>query len=223
MSTRGLVAFGIVACLGGCSSDKADHTGDTAAATTGTSTTGDTASTSDASTTGSGGTTGTGGAASTTMGGTAGTGMTDTSVPPSDSMEDIYAFLESGGYEQEGWLSALDTPREPEAGSTSPHGMVRVYLSPAVVEFKQMEPDAGVSPAVPGAMAVKEFYDDPQGSPLGFAVLYYFGGSWTYYCYGPAGRCAGGTSESTSDTALYGDVSDCRFCHGGNVYTSLPQ
>lgn len=100
--------------------------------------------------------------------------------------------------------------------------MVRVYLSPAVVEFKTMEPDAGVSPAVPGAMAVKEFYDDPSGSPLGYAVLFYSGDAWTYYCYGPANRCASGSSDSTSDAPLYGDVSDCRFCHGGNVYTALP-
>jgi hypothetical protein len=40
------------------------------------------------------------------------------------------------------------------------HGLVRVYFSPAMVEYRNANPDISEPPAAPGNMAVKEMYDD---------------------------------------------------------------
>jgi hypothetical protein len=105
---------------------------------------------------------------------------------------------------------------------------VRVYLSPALVTFIQENPDALMDledPAVPGAMAVKEFYD--ADTVVGKAAIFYPQTDVVYYCYGPEGRCASGTALTTPETALWGDdgaapVSTCNVCHSGLVYTGLP-
>jgi hypothetical protein len=99
---------------------------------------------------------------------------------------------------------------------------VQVYLSRAIADFRVGEPDLGVPPAVPGAMAVKEFYDDAS-SVVGYGVMIHLQDTWVYYCYGAAGRCASGSAESTSADPMYGDITDCRFCHGGNVFTPPPE
>ncbi len=215
MLTRGLIFIGLVASLNACSSDESGG-GTTSSTSAGSPTSSDGTTTSGAGGGTSGATTSSG------AGGTAGTGAGDPSLPADDSAAAITAFLESRGFEQEGWVTVHPAPEEPMGLSSSPHGLVQVYLSGAVVDFKTQEPDAAVSPAVPGAMAVKEFYDDQQ-SVVGYAAMVHLQDTWVYYCYGASGRCASGSSETTSDAPMYGDVSDCRFCHGGNVFTALPE
>jgi hypothetical protein len=76
-------------------------------------------------------------------------------------------------------------------------------------------------------MAVKELYDEAQ-TVIGHAVMYYQQeGSLVYYCYGPAAACSGTEADTTIDAPAWGvatdqAVSQCRACHGGNVFTELP-
>ncbi len=109
----------------------------------------------------------------------------------------------------------------------SPHGSVRVYMSPALVAFRTDNPDPLVKPAAPGVMAVKEFFDE-QGAVVGHGVIYYPDNELYYYCYGPADRCATGSQASTMDTAQWGGANDaavstCHGCHFENIYTELPE
>ena len=93
--------------------------------------------------------------------------------------------------------------------------------------FRAQQPDVNVKPAMPGVMAVKEFYDDAN-NVVGSSVIYYPDGTLAYYyCYGPAERCYGGSPETTMDAPIWGDenaseVSNCRICHGGKIFTELP-
>jgi len=144
-------------------------------------------------------------------------------VPPDGSAASITAFLDAESYKDAAWLSVHDAPSAAQPGS--PHGEVKVYLSPELVAFRQANDDLLDAPAVPGSMAVKELYD--AGTVVGKAVIFYPGADVVYYCYGPAGRCASGSLETTSATALWGEeratpVSQCNVCHGGNVFTELP-
>jgi len=215
----------------GCSDDASEDPGDTSTmntgamttatvntATTGASTTG--ASTTGASTTGAS-TTG----ASTTSSATSTTGGSGGSVPADGSAAAITAFLEAEGYKAEGWVSVHDAPVPPSVGT--PHGTVRVYMSPALVAFRQSNPDLLEEPAVPGAMAVKEMYDDAGATLVGKAVTFYPANDVVYYCYGPESRCASGRPATTIDAPEYGDedgdsVGQCDVCHSGLVFTELP-
>lgn len=152
------------------------------------------------------------------------TGGPDNSVPADGSQAAITAFLQAEGYKGDGWVSVHDAPVPPTQGT--PHGNVRVYMSPALVAFRQVEPDPLEEPAVPGAMAVKEMYDDASAL-VGIAVIFYPDTEVIYYCYGPEGRCASGRPATTIDAPEYGDarassVGSCNICHSGNVYTELP-
>ena len=122
------------------------------------------------------------------------------------------------------WTSVHDAPFTPTP--TAFHGTVRVYLNQTVMDFRAANPDPLVAPAVPGAMAVKELYDD-GGNLVGHAVIYYEADMPVYYCYGPAGRCYGTSADTTMDAPDWGvgdatAVSQCSICHGGNIYTETP-
>lgn len=146
-------------------------------------------------------------------------------VPADGSAAAITAFLEAEGYKEQGWVSVHDAPVPPSQGT--PHGTVRVYMSPALVAFRAGNPDLLEEPAVPGAMAVKEMYDDAGATLVGKAVTFYPENDVVYFCYGPEGRCASGRPATTIDAPDYGDedgdsVSQCDVCHSGLVFTELP-
>lgn len=208
----------------GCSDDSGDGSGDTntvGTPTTGTPTTGTmntaTMTTATASST-------TGSTDTVTATATSTTGGGDSSVPADGSAEAISAFLEAEGYKEAGWVSVHDAPVPPSIGT--PHGTVRVYMSPALVAFRQSNPDVLEEPAVPGAMAVKEMFDDAE-TLVGKAVIFYPESDVIYYCYGPDGRCSSGRPATTIDAPQYGDASasavgQCNVCHSGLVFTELP-
>ena len=220
----------------GCSDDSGDDPNTTGTMGTGTMTTAATSTVTTGTATGTGttgtattgtATTGTANVTSTvtaTNTATSTTGGSDGSVPADGSQAAITAFLEAEGYKGEGWVSVHDAPVPPTQGT--PHGNVRVYMSPALVTFRQGNPDLLEEPAVPGAMAVKEMYDDAS-TLVGKAVTFYPANEVVYYCYGPDGRCASGRPATTIDAPEYGDedgdsVDQCDVCHSGNVYTELP-
>lgn len=189
----------------------------------GSSTTGTSATTTGTSTT----STGTTGSTTNGAGGTGGGGTPTGPLPADESAASITAFLQSSGYTDASWLSIHQAPTPSEEGSVSPHGTVRVYMSPALVAARQANPNLNEAPTDQGVMAVKEMYDDAQAL-VGHAVLYYpQQGSVFYYCYGPAGRCSSESGEATMAAPEWGApsasaVSSCRFCHGGNIFTELP-
>lgn len=206
----------------GCSDDTSSET-DTATSATMNTATVNTATMNTATTSSTTGTANTATATATSTA-TSTTGG-DNSVPPDGSAEAITAFLEAEGYKEGGWLSVHDAPVPPSVGT--PHGMVRVYMSPALVAFRQSNPDLLEEPAVPGAMAVKEMYDDAGATLVGKAVTFYPASDVVYFCYGPEGRCASGRPATTIDAPEYGDedgdsVGQCDVCHSGLVFTELP-
>lgn len=145
-------------------------------------------------------------------------------MPMDGSAESISVFLEAEGYKDAGWVSVHDAPAEATVGS--PHGRVRIYLSPALAAFRETNPDVLEEPAVPGAMAVKEFYDDASAI-VGKAAIFYPATDVVYYCYGAEGRCTSGRPATTIDAPDWGDedaapVSLCDGCHSGLVFTELP-
>lgn len=202
----------------GCSDDSGDDSGANNT-TNGATTNGATTSSGTTNTT-SGTTATTSATMSTTATSTTG-GVSN--VPADGSAESITAFLESEGYKDTGWVSVHDAPVPESPGS--PHGDVRVYLSPALAEFKTANPDPLDEPSVPGAMAVKELYDGT--TVVGKAAIFYPASDVVYYCYGPAGRCATGHDATTIDAPEWGDgsasaVGQCDTCHAGLVFTELP-
>lgn len=217
-----LVAALFLGLASGCSDDSGgseDNTasnGSTSGGTTNTATTNPTTSNTTASNTAASNTTAVTSTASSTTGGAS-------NVPPDGSAASITAFLEAEGYKEEGWVSVHDAPVPETPGS--PHGEVRVYLSPALAAFKQTNPDPLEEPNVPGAMAVKELYE--ASAVVGKAVIFYPASDVTYFCYGPAGRCATGHDATTIDAPEWGDgsasaVNQCDTCHAGLVFTELP-
>lgn len=156
------------------------------------------------------------------------TGMEGTggeeSRPADASADAIEQFLNDQGYREDGWAAETDAPRE-AADQVSPHGRVRVWIN----DVLDMSQDAGNqgSEHVPWSMTVKELYDDGD-QIVGHAVMFNaIEGNdpvWTYYCWGPEGRCGTGEPAYTMEEPSYGqgfDVS-CGSCHAGNVFTQLP-
>ena len=159
---------------------------------------------------------------------TTGGGGGDIDLPADSSAAAITAFLEAEGYKGEGWTSVTEAPVPPTIGT--PHGNVRVYLSQAVLDFREANQDEdnvlAVAPAVPGAMAVKEMFDEGT-TIVGKAVIFYPANDVFYYCYGPEERCASGHPATTIDAPEWGNedeavVNQCKSCHSGNVYTAYP-
>ncbi|HEX9619775.1 MAG TPA: hypothetical protein VF989_06555 [Polyangiaceae bacterium] len=216
MKTPGnCLAFASAVCFGfallGCGSDSGDGT-TTSGAGGSASGAGGTGGTTTGGATGSGGSTG----GATGSGGSTGGGT----MMPSDNMAaSITAFLMSEGYKTTGWTPDATTPRGP-VNASSPHGDVIVYMNDVA------SAGAPLMPAV-GAMAVKELYE--AGMLVGIAVMWKtedstMSSAWTYYCYGPEGRCYTDSADFTASAPAYaqgmnGDTS-CVFCHGGQFFSA---
>jgi hypothetical protein len=118
-----------------------------------------------------------------------------------------------------GWTAETTEPRE-ASSVVSPHGDVRVYLNDEAVTAQT---GAGEYPL--NAMAVKELYDGT--TVVGYAVMLKSTegpgtNTWTYWCYGPAGRCSTGSEEATVEAPIYGTPdSNCGACHGGTIFTMI--
>lgn len=151
--------------------------------------------------------------------GTGGTSATD--FPTDSSQTGIEAFVSAESYETSTWTSETSAPRD-ATSVTSPHGRVRVWLN-AVLQASHAagEGSVGGTPLDQNSMSVKELYDDADAI-VGHAVILRTGttsaeSDTTYYCVGPAARCAG-------TSPLYGPgAADCAGCHGGLVFTGIPQ
>jgi hypothetical protein len=164
------------------------------------------------------------GSDSDSSGGTGGAGSggaSATDYPTDSSQAGIEAFLAAGSYTTSTWTSETSAPRE-ATSITSPHGRVRVWLN-AVLEASHAagEGSVGGTPLDQNSMSVKELYDDADAI-VGHAVILRTGttsaeSDTTYYCVGPAARCA-----ETSPVYGAGAV-DCAGCHGGLVFTGIPQ
>jgi hypothetical protein len=172
-------------------------------------------------------TTGTGGGAdesSTQATASEGTAATDgmLSRPEDGSLEAIGAFLGEEGYLGDGWASETAEPR-PTVNTVSPHQQVRVFMNDILIESIAAE-NMGADHA-PWSMAVKEFYDEDVlvGQAAMFNAVEDGEAVWTYYCWGPAGRCSTEEPEHAQGEPLYGQGLEvpCGSCHGGNVYTRI--
>jgi len=150
----------------------------------------------------------------------------DVPVVIDDSEEAFAALLSSEAYREPPWVAQTDEPR-PASHSTSPHGDVRVFANEVLIrsiasgmgvtEDENGELIAATTGHEPGAMAVKEFYQD--GAVVGRAALLKVEGApsnMTYYCDGPAELCG---VEGASPIYGTGLSVGCGFCHGGLVYT----
>jgi hypothetical protein len=165
---------------------------------------------------------------------TAPAGMPSGAVPASASRMDIEAFIMAGGYKQAPWISETPAPRA-RGAETSPHDRVRVFMNPELVTslragrdgFKDPMTQLNHPPHDSGSMAVKELYDEADMLVGVAAMLKTEPGiimnSWTYYCYGPEGRCLTNMT-ATREAPAYGKGFGvaCGFCHGGLVYTKVP-
>ncbi|MCY1068675.1 hypothetical protein OV090_28305 [Nannocystis sp. RBIL2] len=193
-----VLALLVPAC--GSDGDPGDDgsTGDDTTSTAATASTTEAASTADApttsSTTGDGGTTS--GASTTSPASTTGD---DDALPPTDSAEQLEAWLAAGVYES--W------PAESQLhASAGPHGgNVRTFVNPALAESLAA---SGTHPQ--GAASVKELYGDGTDEIVGYAVMVKLapdsagGDGWYWY--------------ERLDTTVYADdigVNLCTGCHGG--------
>ncbi len=174
---------------------------------------------------GSGGSTsaGKGGGGGTSSGGGGGA-ATDPTVPSSTTDVAVWdAFMTAKSYSS--WTS--DPAPRAASGVSSPHGQVRVFFNPTLIS--SIAAGNGASTTAPphtvNSMAVKELYDD-AGTQVGTAASLKVdaasgGGSWVYYCKGPANRCYGNSPDLTTPLFGKGD-SNCSFCHGGFVLATPP-
>ena len=88
-------------------------------------------------------------------------------LPASASQADIVAFLAAGEYKKAPWIAETEAAR-PQAGATSPHDSVRVWLNPELVASLQGGRDGFRNtmtmvtnpPHDRWSMAVKELYDE---------------------------------------------------------------
>lgn len=170
-----------------------------------------------------------GGASSSSGGAAAGNGSG--AAPASSSQADIAAFLESGGYKKDPWISDVATPRPGATGTQHGDG-IRVWQNPTLVASTRSGQDGQQGrpkPAV-GSMAVKEMYD-ANNQLVGLAAALRTldtttWDSWTYFCYAPGGRCTGGGDVDKS-APLYGTgnsnrTQPCIICHDGGIFTKIP-
>jgi hypothetical protein len=156
-------------------------------------------------------------------------------MPASASQMDIEAFLAADGYKAAPWISETPGPRAKGSG-TSPHDRVRVWMNPELVTslkagrdgFKDPMTMLNHPPHDMNSMAVKELYaEDDTLVGLAAMIKTEVGGSlnsWTYFCYGPEGRCLTG-QKTPKETPAFGKGFGvaCGFCHGGLIYTKPPQ
>jgi hypothetical protein len=145
-----------------------------------------------------------------------------------DASEEMFvAMFETESYREPPWVAETEEPRA-ASHSVSPHGDVRVYANDILIasiasgkgvttgDGGELVADTDVAHD-PGAMSVKEFYQD--GALVGRAALLKLegtGSSVTYYCDGPAELCGVTDSPPTYGTGI---AVSCGFCHGGLVYT----
>ena len=137
-------------------------------------------------------------------------------VPGDASPEAIGAFLDARGFTADTWRTDVENPR-PESSLVSPHNDVIVYQNATLIGSRG---DAGFAA---GSMAVKEMYDGD--TPVGYAAMYLADveEGFSYYCWGPEGRCGTPEIDVTADAPVYGrglDVS-CGHCHGEMVFTII--
>jgi hypothetical protein len=144
------------------------------------------------------------------------------------------AFLKAGEYRKAPWISETAMPRERSSG-TSPHGKVRVFMNPQLVEslkggrdgFKDMATGMDHPPHDRYSMAVKELWDDAGTKQEGVAAMFKADEgkgmmTWVYFCEGPMGRCVTSASPVSSPIHGRGTTVGCGFCHGGFIYTKAP-
>ena len=110
----------------------------------------------------------------------------------------------------------------------SPHDDVRVWLNDiAIASQAAGNGEVGGTPHDLYTAAVKEIYDGADR--VGAAMLFKTAegdlpDSVTYWCYGPAGRCASGDGDTTADAPIFGTGLNvaCGSCHGGTIFSTIP-
>ena len=231
LTRLGLVICTLLPALG-CSSDS--NGGD---ASGGSTSNGGTTSSGGSSSSGGnaspGGTSSSGGNASpggTSSSGGAAAGSGSGAAPASASLADISAFLESGGYKKDPWISDVATPRPGSTGTQHGDG-IRVWQNPILVAAMRGGHDGRTGNPKPdvGSMAVKEMYD-ASNQLIGLAAALRTADtntwdSWTYFCYAPGGRCTSGDVDKSAP--LYGNgnatkTQPCVICHDGTIFTKIP-
>lgn len=149
-------------------------------------------------------------------------GGNETSVPTDTSAKGIAAFIESESYKQApAWQAETDQPRDVDTAHGV--GQARVWMNETAIAGQAEDPNN-----LPvDSMAVKELYED--GNLVGIAAMLKTNaaagpGSWLFFCYGPATRCAHDKPEYTPDDPLYalGLDEGCGFCHS-TIITSFPR
>lgn len=164
-----------------------------------------------------------GGGGGSGSGGTGSGGTAATDYPSDTSKTGVDAFIASESYKTSTWMSETSGPRD-GVSPVTPHGRVRVWLN-AVLSASHAagEGAVGGDPLDQNSMAVKELYDTSD-LVIGHAVILKTGTDaaetdTTYYCVGPNDRCGW-----TTDPVVYGaGAADCAGCHGGLVFTGIPQ
>lgn len=140
-------------------------------------------------------------------------------LPSAATPEAILAFIDSRRFEGPGWRVETPAPRE-ESTPVSPHDRVQVFQNEALVQTRASNDYA------PDSMAVKALYDAEGGTePEGFAAMWLEPGAsaFTYFCYGPRGRCGLAEQAPTPEEPVFGRGSEvvCGQCHGGMIFTQI--
>jgi hypothetical protein len=155
-----------------------------------------------------------------------GSGGTSATDYPLDVTEPgIAAFVDQSSYSTSTWTAETAGPRD-ATSPVSPHGRVRVWMNSVLqASHAAGEGTVGGTPLDQNSMAVKELYDATDVL-VGHAVILRVGTGiqevdTLYYCKGPAGRCWGTPTDTGS--AFGAGFADCAGCHGGLVFTGIPQ
>lgn len=177
-----------------------------------------------------GGSSETGGASSS--GGAASGGAATSELPSAMTLEAVSAFLESGSYKS--WhhdpaprAEADQVIGSPHAGSPVAHKLQTYVNAQAVLSLEKNR----TAPTLeknhdPGAMAVKEVYDD-GGNQLAIMAMIKVSGerrAFAYFCDGDGSLCA-----STGDLTVpffsptEAGAQSCSSCHGGSIYFPLDE
>jgi hypothetical protein len=181
---------------------------------------------------GSGGGSASGGASAGSGGGSASGGMSagsggasSSQLPADYSLASIEAFLAAGTYKS--WVHDAAPRANGSPGSPIHGNSLQVYFNDLAVTAFNDAAAAG-SPEVvpsPGAMIVKELYDELTGTRVGTAasITPDTSGKWYYYCTdGDTDLCFSGGAENPVYDGATAD-SSCNNCHGDEYITLLPQ
>ena len=144
-------------------------------------------------------------------------GLQSIDVPPDSSVDGLTGFFDALEYRGSSWASGKDAPSEADAGSLSPHGLVRIFYNHVLRASVADGHGSSADPHADGSMVVKELYTGEV--VVGHAAMLRTDGKWLYFCTASEGsRCYGGSPAN--EVRYQTSIENCA-CHGsGTIVTT---